>query len=187
MINSKKDLKSYINNDNGYLNATRDKKGSFFMHLVHDTEYYINKYLKFLRKQEYYINTADRNKIKSLLALYYERKKHNLGNKLGFYIAPNCCEKGLTLFHHGTIIVNPSAKIGENCKFHGNNCVGNNGKTNECPVIGKNVDIGFGAVIIGGIKIADNIKIGANAVVTKSFETPGVTLVGNPAKEVKRK
>lgn len=187
MINSKKDLKSYINNDNSYLNVTRDKKGSFFMHLVHDAEYYINKYLKFLRKQEYYINTADRNKIKSLLALYYERKKHNIGNKLGFYIAPNCCEKGLTLFHHGTIIINLNANIGENCKFHGNNCVGNNGKTNECPVIGNNVDIGFGAVIIGGIKIADNIKIGANAVVTKSFETPGVTLVGNPANEVKRK
>lgn len=187
MICSKSDMKQYISFDNNYLNDIRDKKGIFMMHLVHDAEYYINKYLKFLRKQEYYINTADRNKIKSLLALYYERKKHNIGNKLGFYIAPNCCEKGLTLFHHGTIIINLNANIGENCKFHGNNCVGNNGKTNECPVIGNNVDIGFGAVIIGGIKIADNIKIGANAVVTKSFETPGVTLVGNPANEVKRK
>lgn len=187
MIRSKSEMKQYIRFDNDYLNDIRSKKDKFIMHCVHDAEYYINKYLKMLRKQEYYINTADDNKIKSFLSLYYERKKHNLGNRLGFYIAPNCCGKGLTLFHHGSVIVNPNASIGENCKLHGNNCVGNNGKTDGCPIIGNNVDIGFGAVVIGDIQIADDIIIGANAVVTKSFKTPGVTLVGIPAKEVMRK
>ena len=47
------------------------------------------------------------------------------------------------------------------------------------------MDIGVGATIIGNITIADNIKIGAGAVVTKSFLTPGVTLVGIPAREIK--
>ena len=65
--------------------------------------------------------------------------------------------------------------------FHGNNCIGNNGKTEDCPVIGDNVDIGFGAIIIGNVKIADNVKIGANAVVTKSCLEEGATLVGIPA------
>lgn len=184
MINSKDDLKLFINKDNEYLNAVRNKKTKLIMKFVHDAEYYICKYLKILRKQEYYINTARNNKIKSFIALYYERKKHNLGNKLGFYIAPNCCEEGLTLFHHGSVIINPNARIGKNCLFHGNNCVGNDGKTNDCPVIGNNVDIGFGAVIIGGIEIADNIKIGANAVVTKSFLEPGITIVGVPARKL---
>ena len=32
------------------------------------------------------------------------------------------------------------------------------------------MDIGFGAAIIGNVHIADNIIIGANAVVTKSFD-----------------
>lgn len=184
MINSKDDLKLFINKDNEYLNAVRNKKTKLIMKFVHDAEYDICKYLKILRKQEYYINTARNNKIKSFIALYYERKKHNLGNKLGFYIAPNCCEEGLTLFHHGSVIINPNARIGKNCLFHGNNCVGNDGKTNDCPVIGNNVDIGFGAVIIGGIEIADNIKIGANAVVTKSFLEPGITIVGVPARKL---
>ena len=186
MIRSKKDLERYLYNDNGYLNDIRDKKSRFFMMIVHDAEYYICKYLKMLRKQEYYINTSNGNKIKGLLSLYYERKKHNIGNKLGFYIGPNSCEEGLVLSHHGTVIINPNAKIGKNCVFHGNNCVGNKGVTGPVPKIGNNVDIGFGAIIIGDIEIADDIKIGANAVVTKSFLEPGITIVGIPARKVER-
>ena len=52
--------------------------------------------------------------------------------------------------------------------------------------MGNNVDIGYGAVLIGGITIADDIKIGANAVVNRSFTEPGVTIAGVPAKVVKR-
>ena len=50
--------------------------------------------------------------------------------------------------------------------------------------IGDDVDIGFGAVIIGGVKIPNNCKIGANAVVITSFYEEGLTLVGNPAHAV---
>ena len=50
--------------------------------------------------------------------------------------------------------------------------------------IGNNVDIGIGAKILGGIEIADNIKIGANAVVVKSELEKGKTLVGIPAHTV---
>lgn len=183
MINSKKDLNSFILCDNVF--SKQDKKRTEYMKRIHDSESCINKYLKYLRKQEYYLNTAGGNKFKSLLGLFYERKKHNLGNKLGFYIGPNCFDKGLSIYHHGTIIVNPSAIIGKNCKLHGNNCIGNNGTEDKNPVIGDNVDIGFGAVIIGDITIADNIKIGANAVVNKSFTEPGITIAGVPAKIVK--
>ena len=181
MIHSKEDLVNYITSDNSYAKS-RVKS----MRVVHDAEYYITKYLFFLRKQEYYINTSENNKIKKFLSLYYERKKHNLGNKLGFYIGPNCFDIGLTIFHHGSIIVNPNARIGMNCRLHGNNCIGNNGKTESCPQIGNNVDIGFGAVIIGDIRIADNITIGANAVVNKSFLEPGITIAGIPAKIIKK-
>lgn len=181
MINSKQELDYYIFSDNTYA-KTKDRIRN--MKYVHDSEYYITNYLVYLRKQEYYINTAKKNKIKKFLALFYERKKHNLGNKLGFYIGPNCFEKGLSIYHHGTVIVNPNARIGDNCKLHGNNCIGNNGITEKCPTIGNNVDIGFGAVLIGNIIIADNIKIGANAVVNKSFTEPGITIAGIPAKKV---
>ena len=183
MIKAKSELKSYILCDNSF--SKQEKKMTQYMRFVHDTEYYISKYLKYLRKQEYYLNTSNGKKIKVLFALLYERKKHILGNKLGFYIGPNCFEMGINLWHHGTVIVNPNAKIGKNCILHGNNCIGNNGIEDKSPTIGNNVDIGFGAVVIGDITIADNIKIGANAVVNKSFTEPGITIAGVPAKRVK--
>lgn len=94
--------------------------------------------------------------------------------------------KGLQIYHHGSIIVNGKARVGENCQLHGNNCIGNNGKTWGAPVIGNNVDIGFGAVIIGEIELADDIKVAAGAVVVKSCTVSGTTLAGVPAKPVKK-
>lgn len=57
--------------------------------------------------------------------------------------------------------------------------------SNKAPIIGDNVDIGVGAKIIGPVRVADNVKIGANAVVTKSCETPSAVLIGVPAKAIK--
>lgn len=62
------------------------------------------------------------------------------------------------------------------------NCYRKWGGTNECPKIGDNVMIGAGAKIIGGVTIADRIKIGTGAVVAKSFLASGTTIVGVPAK-----
>jgi serine O-acetyltransferase len=38
-----------------------------------------------------------------------------------------------------------------------------------CPVIGDNVYIAPGAKVFGKIRIGDNVKIGANAMVFKNF------------------
>lgn len=149
--------------------------------------YVIRTYLTFLRKQEYYINTANGSKRKKLMALYYERKKSWLGLRLGIEIAPNCFGKGLCIYHSGSIVVNAAVRAGENCKLHGGNCIGNNGVTQEAPRLGDNVDIGFGAVLIGDIEIANDTIIGANAVVNRSVSEPGSTVVGVPAVPVKRR
>jgi sugar O-acyltransferase (sialic acid O-acetyltransferase NeuD family) len=49
--------------------------------------------------------------------------------------------------------------------------------------LGDFVTVGSGAIILPGITIADNATIGAGAVVTKNVAA-GVTVVGNPAKEI---
>lgn len=184
MIQDRKTLKEFINADLEYYNAYPLKRRLRFA-ITNDHVYLIKKYIKLLRKEEYFFYK------KGLLALiieyFYAYRKNNLGNKLGFYIRPNSVDKGITLYHHGSIIVHDDARIGKNCKFHGANCIGNNGINNAVPTIGDNVDIGFGAIIIGDIVIGNNITIAAGSVVTTSFIEDNLVIAGVPARIVRRK
>lgn len=183
LITSKRELYEFLLADNNWLRPVKVKE-KFIERVANYPSYALRKYLKFLRKQEYYINTARGNKLKGLLGIYFEGKKNRMGMRLGIEIGPNCFEKGLQIYHVGSVIVNPAVRAGENIKLHGSNCIGNNGKNNEVPKIGNNVDIGYGAVVIGGIEIADNVTIGANAVVNRSILEPGSVVVGVPARKV---
>lgn len=90
----------------------------------------------------------------------------------------------VVFYHRGNIIINPNARVGDGCLFHGSCCIGNSHPGEmKCPVLGKNVDVGYGAVILGDVYIADNITIGANAVVPKSFMEPGIVIAGAPARK----
>ena len=62
--------------------------------------------------------------------------------------------------------------------------IGASGGKNEAPTIGDNVYLGPGAILFGGISIADGVSVGANATVNKSFEEKNVVLAGTPAKIV---
>lgn len=150
------------------------KKDFLVSWITHEDSFLIWKYLCFLRREE-----AAANK---LTAYYWRRRKNDLGAKLGIIIYAGTCGKGLRIWHYGSTIISGDAKIGEDCTFHGQACIGNDGSSAAAPVIGNNVDIGVGAKIIGDITIADNVKIGAGAVVTRSCHREGATLVGVPAK-----
>ena len=156
-------------------------KEHFLEWIIRPEHYYIQKYLRYLRKEEYYSLVQPCR----LFAFYYKAKKNRLGSRLGFIISAGCFDEGLKLEHYGSVIVNPKAKIGKNCIIHGNCCIGSNGGyPDDSPTIGDNVDIGQNAQILGGIRIADGIKIGAGAIVVKDFLTPGITIAGVPAKEI---
>lgn len=183
MIQSKRELYDFLEHDNIEF-SNLSKKERLIEKFVNYPSYAIKKYTYYLRMQEYYINTAKGNKIKGLLGIYYEKKKNKLGLQLGIEIGPNCFGKGLQIYHSGSIIVNSAAIVGENCKLHGNNCIGNKGTSKAVPHIGNNVDIGYGAVLIGDIEIADNVIIGANTLVNKSVLESGTVIVGIPGKAI---
>lgn len=96
--------------------------------------------------------------------------------------------KDVGFFHNGLgVVIHQDAVIGDNCLLYQNVTIGGNGKAgaqNGAPVIGNNVFIGAGAVILGPIKIGDGAKIGANSVVLTDVPA-GATAVGMPAKVVK--
>lgn len=124
---------------------------------------------------------------KGIAKYWYLRRKNILGNKLGFEIWGTNIGEGLQLFHNGPIVINKDAVIGKNCSLHGDNCIGNDGMTLDCPRIGDDVNIGVGAKIIGGIEIADGCVIGAGAVVVESVFEPNSIVVGIPGRAVKQK
>lgn len=101
----------------------------------------------------------------------------------GGYIGPDTVIKGnLTLPHglHG-IFISRYAKIGENCWIYQNVTIGEVNK--RAPVIGDGCLIGAGAVIIGGVKIGNCVKIGAGAVVSTDIPD-GCTVVSQAVRMI---
>lgn len=177
MIDLDKRVKDYLKREKE-LNLQNTSIGHLFKVRITNHPVWLRwKFIEYMRKSQF--STG-------LKKLYYERKKNKIGNKIGFEIKGDNIGVGLVLYHNGPIVINSNAIIGKNVRFHGDNCVGNNGEDEEYPVIGNNVDVGVGAKIIGKVRIANNVRIGAGAVVVKDCLEEDATLVGVPAKAIKR-
>lgn len=187
----KKELKALLRLEKEqYLKYTfPTTKRYFFSWIKNEPLRTIIKWQKFSRLADFYHKKVKRGSRYSILPyLYYVRRRNNIAYKLSIEISTENIGKGLLLFHSGAIVVNEKAIIGDFCKLHGNNCIGNNGSPGgKCPVIGNNVSIGVGAKVIGDVSIADNIIIGAGAVVVDSFTEAGVVIAGVPAKVIKNR
>ncbi len=135
------------------------------------------------RKYTYYQNHA-KGVVDKAFYFIYSYLYHRMASRYCMELAAKRMGRNVRFWHLG-IVINRHSTIGDGCIFHGNNCVGNKGHDLlSVPRIGTNVDIGFGACIIGNVQIADNIVIGANAVVNKSFLEPGIIIGGIPAAKI---
>ena len=153
--------------------------------------YMIWRYMYYFRNWKYYSEKrSDSNagrlerSFSKYAAHYCERRKNFYSYRSGVEIGANSIiGKNCDIWHSGVVI---NGTVGDNCVFHGNNTIGNKGKGSESvtPTLGNGVDVGVGAVIIGDVTIADNCIIGANSVVTKSFEVPGTVIAGVPGKVI---
>lgn len=91
--------------------------------------------------------------------------------------------KGVVLKHGAlNVVIHDNAVVGDNTVIFHNVTIGGRGGLGP-PIVGRNVYIGCGAVLLGDIVIGDNVKIGANAVVVKNVPD-GRTVVGIPAREI---
>ena len=182
MINSRKQYNKIIDYEfKVYFSSLKDY---FKNMLLNSSDYSIWKFQKLLRKTELFYNLSRKKNKYYPLYILIRRKKEKIGHRLGLSIEINVFQEGLRIFHYGEIVVNGYCEIGKNCKLHGGNCIGNNGKTHHAPRIGDNCDVGFGSVIIGDITLGDNITIGANSLVNKSFNN-NIVIAGSPAKVIK--
>lgn len=185
---TKKELKEFIKKEQ-ILNDYQSRKKDLIELLYYSDRYLIRKFLKNLRYAEYYRKLSF--EYSGFLKIYYKfrwllfrRRKNIIGKKLNIEIYEDSLGWNIIIYH-GNIIIHPYAKLGENCRLHGMNCIGNDGKSNNnIPSIGNNVDISIGAKIIGNVKIGDYVLVGAGSVVNKSFDESCV-IAGVPAKKIR--
>lgn len=121
------------------------------------------------------------------------------GNNI--YFGNNCeVNMNCTFQDDNRIIIGDNALIAPNVQiytaFHPTNCIERFGepkedgsfsfcKTQTAPVvIGKNVWIGGGVIILPGVTIGDNVVIGAGSVVTKDIPSDTIAY-GNPCRVVR--
>lgn len=182
MIRNKGDYKFYLAQDRLALGigilSFEEKLRQFF------APNYSWNYQKLLRKVEYYKNCKT-GVINRFAYILLKLKYRKYGIKLGIYIPENVFGPGLAIVHTGTIIINPAARVGKNCRINACTNIGASGGSPKAPVIGDNVYIGPGAKIFGDITIPNNCAIAANAAVGKSFYEENIMIGGVPAKKIK--
>lgn len=111
------------------------------------------------------------------ICMYYTNIQIPAGTQIG---------EGFMIGHWGTIIINPAAKIGKNFSIAPGCLIGNSeGCKKGTPTIGNNVKMGTNAIVIGNIKIEDNVLIAPGAFI--NFDVPKNSIViGNPGKIIPR-
>jgi serine O-acetyltransferase len=136
----------------------------------------------------FYLRKASKYKRLSFLGIYFRLIVKRLGYKYGFQIPiTTSIGEGFYIGHFGTIVINQNAKIGKNCNIAHSTTIGqaNRGRLKGSPTIGDEVWIGTGTVIVGNIKIGNNVLIAPNSFV--NIDIPSHSLViGNPAKIIKK-
>jgi serine O-acetyltransferase len=178
MISSKEEYRFYLEADRVALGQHRRRPRP-----IDDTW----RYQRLLRKVEYYMN-CKRSALSRAYFYFVYIRFHWMARKTGFTIHPNTIGPGLCLAHRGDIVISVNARIGENCRIHAGAGIGTEVRyQDKAATIGNNVYIGPGAKIVGAVVLGDDVAVGANAVVVRSFEAPHQTVAGIPARKVSDK
>jgi serine O-acetyltransferase len=118
------------------------------------------------------------------LKLYYTVKLKLLSYKTHIQIpARTQIDEGFYIGHSGRVIINPEAKIGKNVNISTGVTIGyeNRGERKGAPTIEGNCWIGTNSVIVGKVKIGEDVLIAPLTFV--NFDVPAHSIViGNPAK-----
>ncbi|ORA20431.1 serine O-acetyltransferase [Mycobacterium arosiense] len=94
---------------------------------------------------------------------------------------------GLFIDHATGVVIGETAEVGEDVTLYHGVTLGGSGRDvgKRHPTIGDRVIIGAGAKILGAIKVGDDSRIGANAVVVKEVPSSSV-VIGVPGQVISR-
>lgn len=184
MIQSKKELKEYIKADF----KAQGMKHPQFARFTYGENWKMFRYMKTLRYLEYYKNTKT-TILGQFMYVFYLLKHRRNCIKYNISIAPNVAGPGLRFVHWGyRRFGEPGMKIGSNCTVLPMVLLGKKRPDVDISnfIIGDNCYFGAGALVMGPVKIGNNVTIGAGAVVTKDIPDNCV-VAGNPAVVISHK
>ena len=111
--------------------------------------------------------------------IFYRRARNVYGIELPYSASIG---RRVVIEHQSGIVIHGATVIGDDCIIR-QNCTFGIRRVDEptkAPVLGRGVDVGVGAVILGDIMIGDFARIGANAVVLSDVPARAMA-VGVPA------
>lgn len=113
---------------------------------------------------------------------FYRRYRDRLGIELPFSA---WIGRRVVFEHQHGIVVHGSSIIGDECVLRQGVTLGNRhmDRPYDAPRLGRGVNIGAGAVLLGKIELGDRAQVGANAVVLSDVSA-GETVVGIPARPI---
>jgi serine O-acetyltransferase len=157
---------SYIQSDL-YRYSGKISLGAFLKHYLSHRGFNFSVWLRLTAARKWYSRIA--------YPIYWYKKRHYgidivYTTQIGY---------GLYIGHGGPLIVNATAKIGNNVNLSQYSSIGAIDGPAAC--IGDNVYIGPNVCIIEHVKIGDNVTIGAGSVVCKDIPD-NATAAGNYAK-----
>jgi serine O-acetyltransferase len=96
--------------------------------------------------------------------------------------------RGFFIDHGAGVVIGETAVVGDHCVMFHNVTLGGTGKYHgqRHPIVGAHVFIGTNAILLGPIRVGDFAKVGANAFVINRDVPQYATVVGTPARVVKR-
>lgn len=182
MISTRQELCEYLSQAQivYHKNPIGDIKTLLGTFLFPDSNY---QYLRTLYHYEYHYNNS--SIYHKFARWYYAFKLSYWRRRCGIELGPNVAGPSLHI-PHGKVVISAKAKIGCNCKILSDVTIGGQGRYDRpgAPIIGNRVFIGSGARIIGNVQIADDVVVGANAVIIKDIIEPGITVAGIPAQKI---
>ena len=138
------------------------------------------RYTYILRKTSFHYQVP--GVFHTIAFVFYKLLLDHYGYKFGFQIPYTTkIGAGLAIYHHGLLIVNPRAILGDNINLSPGVVIGqqNRGRRAGFPTIGDRVWIGCNAVVVGAVSIGDDALIGPGAYV--NFDVPEkAVVIGNP-------
>lgn len=169
-----KEVKNYIRSD--YYRITGDKNASICKMAVltfYDIGFRFLFWFRLAKSNNIFIRSISR-----IVA-------RQISLKHGIYIERECeIGYGLRIVHGGPVVINVSAKIGNNVDIYQYTTIGS--MFCNAATIGNDVYIGPSVCIVENVKIGNGATIGAGGVVVKDI-AEGDTVAGNPAKPISKK